>query len=192
MALEALQCGVPCSRCCSAFGSWQGHCSRCCRSETWWQWRRSCWQGAAARWQVCTGGRVRASKLPTLLTHNQSDDIVALHHVATEEAEDLARIMEPFLEAAPVALVGNTAESGALPVQHLQASLRWRTVPYRRLRVAFGKKQTGERHNNRTSTGNPFAAACFTVRYCGCMGTRHAAAGVADSPGSAAAGAGAV
>lgn len=68
------------------------------------------------------------------------DDIVALHHIAADEAEDLALILEPFVDAAPAALVG-AATQDTLPVQHLLASLRWRTRAYRRLQVHSTTRQ---------------------------------------------------
>lgn len=63
------------------------------------------------------------------------DDMVALHHIAVDEAEDMALILEPFLEAAPGALVGSSTEQGTLPIEHMHASLRWRTTAFRRLQV---------------------------------------------------------
>lgn len=72
--------------------------------------------------------------------HPFPGDILDMHDISAAEADDLARIVEPFVEGAPGALLTTTgaphAETpGALPVEQLLAALQWRTSAYRRLQV---------------------------------------------------------
>lgn len=130
----------------------------------------------AGGWPRCIACRTTSIVPPIHKpTYAAADDTVAMHHIAADEAEDLARILEPFLEAAPGALVGTAAEAGTLPAEHLQASLRWRTRAYRRLQVDIIGYLQRLRHTNRT--GNPGAAACVAVRDCSCLGAGLLAGG---------------
>ncbi len=63
-----------------------------------------------------------------------------MHDISAAEADDLARIVEPFVEGAPGALLRGahgTDTPGALPMEQLIAALQWRTSAYRRLQVGW-------------------------------------------------------